>query len=98
VFKFEAGVDRWKPGFQEAVLDGFGFLRAYGLKAVEKNPTFVRFESKKVFVNVFHGRGSYEICIEVGLKGRIEKYGLDYRGPGDPHRKRRASGEARCFR
>ena len=29
--------------------------------------TFVRFESKTVFVDIYHGRGSYELGFEIGL-------------------------------
>ncbi len=40
--------------------------------------TFVRYESDSVFVNIYHGRGSFEIGVEVGRLGRTENYGLDY--------------------
>ncbi len=65
-------------GFKEVVLKDFLFLRTYGMVPVTEDVTFVRFESKDVFVNVFHGRGSYEIGIEVGRKDRPETYGLGY--------------------
>jgi hypothetical protein len=65
-------------GFAEAVLANFEFLRSYELRRVENDSTFVRFESEAVFVNVYHGRASFEIGVEVGLKSRSEKYGLDY--------------------
>jgi hypothetical protein len=68
---------RRRLGFEEAALVSFDFLRSYDLKPVEKNPTFVRYESRKVFVNIYHGRASYEVGIEVGLKAGTEKYGLD---------------------
>jgi hypothetical protein len=70
--------ERSRLGFAEAVLANFEFLRSYELKPVERDSTFVRFESKAVFVNVYHGRASFEIGVEVGLKSRPEKYGLDY--------------------
>lgn len=76
--KSEPEVNRRQLGFEEAALASFEFLRSYGLKPVEKGPTFVRFESRKVFVNIYHGRASYEIGVEVGLRTRTEKYGLDY--------------------
>jgi hypothetical protein len=31
-----------------------------------------------MFVNIYHGRASYEIGVEIGLKARSEKYGLGY--------------------
>jgi hypothetical protein len=36
------------------------------LQLVDAQSTFVRYESGRVFVNVFHGRGSYELGVEVG--------------------------------
>ncbi len=65
-------------GFREATLASFEFLRSHGFKPIEKGPTFVRFESQTGFVNVYHGRSSYEIGVELGLKASTEKYGLDY--------------------
>ena len=45
---------------------------------MRQEATFVRYESGAVFVNVYHGRGSFEIGVEIGRLGRPEKYGLDY--------------------
>jgi len=78
MLKSEPEVNRRELGFEEAVLAGFDFLRAHGFKLVETGPTLVRFKSRKVFVNIYHGRASYEVGVEVGLKARSEKYGLDY--------------------
>lgn len=63
---FEPGKDRWKLGFKEAVLKGFEYLGSYGLQCVEADVTYVRYDSSKVFVNVYHGRGSYELNVEIG--------------------------------
>ena len=78
MFSNEAGKDRWQLGFKEAVLSSFGFLRTYGLRPVEEDVTFVRYESDSVFVNIYHGRGSFEIGVEIGRLDRTEKYRLDY--------------------
>ncbi len=78
MFSFQPGKNRAHLGFKEAVLSNFRFLRTYGLKPVEKNHTLVRYESKKVFVSVFHGRGSYEIGVDIGRMDQREKYGLGY--------------------
>lgn len=43
------------------------YLFSYGFNCVSSNATFVRFESRSVFVNFFHGRSSYEIGAEIGL-------------------------------
>ena len=59
-------------GFPEAVLASFRFLvEDFGFSVVEHEPTYVRFESREVFVNLYHGRGSYELGVEIGerLKG-----------------------------
>ncbi|HLN02441.1 MAG TPA: hypothetical protein VK335_24350 [Bryobacteraceae bacterium] len=77
VFKFEPG-NRHQLGFGQAVLESFEFLRSYGLKPVTTTPTLVRYESRKVFVDVHHGRGSFEIGVKVGRRDRSEKYGLAY--------------------
>jgi hypothetical protein len=58
--------EREKLRFKEAVLSSFKFLDEFGFHAVEEKVTFIRFESPEVFVNVFHGRRSYELGIEIG--------------------------------
>lgn len=60
------GSDRSDLGFVDAVLEQFAFLESFGLLLTKSEPTFVRFESEERFVNVFHGRSSYEIGVEVG--------------------------------
>ena len=75
----EPGVDRrLQLGFEEAVLGTFEFLLPYGLKPVERNATFVRYESKQLFVNVYHGRASFEIAAEIGSRNHTLKYELSY--------------------
>lgn len=72
VFHFEPGPNRERLGFKEAVLKNFRFLRRYHFRCVRAEPTFVRYETalsvsrKKVFVNVYHGRGSYQMGVEIG--------------------------------
>lgn len=66
--------DRRALRFAEAVEEDFGFLAAHGFKRVQSEPTFVRFESKRVYVNVYHGRKSFEMGLEIGpLAGRLEE-------------------------
>jgi hypothetical protein len=62
----DPGCHRAALGLVEAVVPAFGFLRDYGFERVVAQPTFVRFESPAGFVNVFHGRASYELGVEVG--------------------------------
>jgi len=48
-------------------LSAFNFLtKEYGFRLVKAEPTFVRYESPHVFVNVYHGRASYELGFEIG--------------------------------
>jgi hypothetical protein len=64
-------------GFEEAVRQSFRFVDDYGLLLVESGPTFVRYESKDVFLNVYHGRASYEMGVEIGrLSKQAEKLNL----------------------
>lgn len=54
-------------GFAEEVQNAFGFLvRELNYRCVAREPTFVRYESDQVFVNVYHGRASYELGVEIG--------------------------------
>ena len=72
MFHFEPGADRWKLGFKETVVASFKFLHKYGFDCVRAEPTFVRYETKsgssgkQFFVNIYHGRGSYELGVEIG--------------------------------
>jgi hypothetical protein len=71
------GPDRGRLGFREAVRTSFRFLNELGLRPVEEKETFVRYESSAVFVNVYHGRASFELGVEIGrLKDPNEKLTL----------------------
>lgn len=63
---FEASADRSALGFEAAVGRYFAFLEDWGYEVAKAGSTFVRFERTPLFVNVFHGRGSYELGAEVG--------------------------------
>ncbi len=55
--------------FTKQVLARFAFLKKHGFAVAEIiEPTFVRYESPTAFVNIFHGRGSYEIGAQVGQR------------------------------
>lgn len=74
-------VDRSDLRFVETVQDAFRFLVEdfdFRLARVEP-PTFVRYESATMFLNVYHGRRSYEINLEIG--GRDDPVGRSYRLP-----------------
>jgi hypothetical protein len=68
MLKVTPSPERVKLGFAEAVRSAFDFLIAdYSFRCVKSDMTFVRYESPDVFVNVYHGRASYEIGVEIGL-------------------------------
>lgn len=63
----EPGPWRGRLGFAPAVHDAFGFLESEaGLRPGRADATFVRYEGARRFVNVFHGRASYALGVEVG--------------------------------
>lgn len=70
IVRFQPGPDRWRLGFKPAVLAAFGFLEEMGFRVVRAEDTFVRYESSAVFLNVYHGRGSYELGVEIDLVQR----------------------------
>lgn len=61
----ERVTDRSVLRFAEEVKDRFSFLETLGFRHVHSEPTFVRFESPRANVNVYHGRRSFEIGLEI---------------------------------
>lgn len=61
-----AGPDREQLGFLGAARDQFSFLADRGFEEVAGNATYLRLERDGVFVEVFHGRASYELGVEFG--------------------------------
>jgi hypothetical protein len=65
--KMETGGNRASLGFVDAVISAFNFLvEDFSFTRVRQDITFVRFESNSVFVNVYHGRVSFELNVEIG--------------------------------
>lgn len=60
------GPDREQLGFLGAARDRFAFLADRGFEEVAGNATYLRLERDGVFVEVFHGRASYELGVEFG--------------------------------
>jgi hypothetical protein len=60
---------RGELGFAGLAEGAFNFLSDFGFRLVSAEATIVRYSSERVFVNVYHGRSSYELGIEVGLVG-----------------------------
>jgi hypothetical protein len=54
-------------GFAGAAEEAFRFLSSYGFRLQNSDATILRYVSERVFLNVYHGRSSYELGIEVGL-------------------------------
>lgn len=51
--------------FAEEVKGCFSFLETHGFRRVHSEPTFVRFESPRANINIYHGRRSFEIGLEI---------------------------------
>jgi hypothetical protein len=63
----EPSGSRASLGFAEAVTYAFKFLvEDFAFRCVRKDVTIVKFESDFVFVNVYHGRISFELNVEIG--------------------------------
>jgi hypothetical protein len=58
-------IDRSVLRFAEEVKRQFAFLETSGFRCVRSEATFVRFESPTASVNVYHGRRSFEIGLEI---------------------------------
>jgi len=76
-----AGKDQMRLlGFKEMAIKAFYFLeRDYGYKCVVANDTFIRYECNLTFVNIYHGRTSYEIGFEVGPRNKDHDVDLEER-------------------
>jgi|GEM_PF-1071444 len=57
--------------FSEITRTAFRFLiDEFGFEFVESDATYVRYHTGLVFLNVYHGRRSYEIDVEIGRLSR----------------------------
>lgn len=65
---------RGKLGFKEAATASFDFLNQLGFRLIGEEITLLRYESSTVFVNVYHGRASYELGVEIGRVTQREKH------------------------
>ena len=71
-------MDRSHLKFPETVEKQFSFLKEYGFKIKLREQTVVKFESKDVFITIYHDRVSFEIGLQIGLlsSGSSSGYGL----------------------
>ncbi|MCB1984645.1 MAG: hypothetical protein H6936_06935 [Burkholderiales bacterium] len=58
--------NREQFNFIEAVRSEFSYLSDYGYSCVKVEPTIVRYKSDTAFLNIYHGRISFEIAAEFG--------------------------------
>lgn len=58
--------ERSRLGFAASAEEEFAFLIELGLRLVGLDHTLARYESDRRFVQVFHGRGSYELGVGIG--------------------------------
>ena len=76
MFTTEPGPERSQLGFVEAVKSSFSFVTKYGFKLVQEEVTLIRYQSEQVTLNVYHGRGSYELGTEFEKTGCSERFSL----------------------
>jgi hypothetical protein len=62
--------------FPELALEAFGFLIAMGFRVARSEDRLIRLESDLVYVNVYYGRSSYQVGVELGRLDRVELYAL----------------------
>jgi hypothetical protein len=51
--------------FSEEVKSRFAYLGAFGIRLAHSEATIIRYESSKICLNIYHGRRSYEIALEI---------------------------------
>ena len=65
----EIEIQREPLKFNIAAKETFNWLgKEYGFRCIVQKSTFVRFENEDLFINIYHGRMSYEINLEFGRK------------------------------
>lgn len=57
--------------FDRVVKEQFSFLSNFGFVVVDATPTLVRFIGPALELNVYHGRQSYEIGLEIGREEQM---------------------------
>ena len=70
--------ERRSLGFSKEARELFSFLEVqWEFKCVRQENTFVRYESADAYVNVYHGRSSFEIGVEIGNKSSEHSFNLE---------------------
>jgi len=65
---------RKELNFVNEVIINFDFLEDFYFRVAKSEPTYVRYESAKIFINIYHGRSSYELGIEIGEIGNGDSH------------------------
>jgi len=68
--------EQGRLAFAELAAEAFLFLLRIGFTVARREATLLRFESDAVFVNIYHGRRSYQIGVEIGRLNGQEKFSL----------------------
>lgn len=71
-----AATSEGRLGFVDLALEAFAFLLEKGFAVARRDETLLRFESSDVFVNVYHGRSSYQVGLELGRLQEGDLYSL----------------------
>jgi hypothetical protein len=73
------GSDRASLGFREQVRTTFAFLEArYGFAVVDSSDTLIRYVSRRLCVDVYHGRRSYELGLDIARRDLLGRTGRSY--------------------
>lgn len=62
--------------FSEEVKRRFVFLETKGFHCVRAEATIVRYEGHRACINIYHGRRSYEIGLEIQSPGQEDSYSI----------------------
>jgi hypothetical protein len=65
----ELAPERTRLNFPHLVEQGFAFLSKSGFAQVEELPTIVRYRKDDIELDVYHGRKSFEIAVEIHRSG-----------------------------
>lgn len=65
-------------GFVKEVREHFSFLETqWDFQCIQQEDTFVRYASDNIHVDVYHGRASFEIGVEIGKKPIERSFSLE---------------------